>query len=357
MQERIRDTMAFGDRLYEIRSINGMTQEELAKRISLEKMSISKYESGKMLPSSSTLVALCNVFDVGADYFFRESKVHISAVPQFRTDKNKKLAKSVQTQICMQTECAVGNLLEISEICSYSRDSSSLESMRRSVWNNEDIEKLALEVRNVWNLGLDPIENLMEVCEVHGFTIILVDGPKEFDAAVFIDERYGPVIALRRGAQKERQRFTLAHELGHFFIRDDGTSSPKWNPETRANRFAAALLVPRDVLLNDVGHKRAVLSADELCMLHEKYGVSVSALLNRMASVGIISDALRAKWAAFDRAGNIDKRCVGSSMGEEPRLVRKLVFRAVAEGYISERKGAELLKCGFFGSSLLGADA
>ena len=63
-----------------------------------------------------------------------------------------------------------------------------------------------------------------------------------------------------------------------------------------------------------MGNKRAVLSADKLCMLHEKYGVSVSALLNRMASLEIMSDALRAKRAAFDRAGNVDKRYVVSSM-------------------------------------------
>jgi len=349
--------MTFGDRLRKLRVKNNMTQEALANRLSLEKMSISKYESGKMFPSSSTLIALCQVFGVGADYFFREYDVHISASPQYRMNSKAKLTKSEMDKILIQTENAVGNLQEISEICEYKGDTSSLESLRRVVQNNDDIEKLAEEVRYAWFLGLDPIENLMEVSENHGFTIILVDGPASFDAAVFIDDEYGPVIALRRGVPKDRQRFTLAHELGHYFILNNESNSTSWDSEMKANRFAAALLIPSSVLMMDMGGKRSILGFDELYMLHQKYGVSISALLVRMESLGLISNDLVKKLNAYDRTAKNGKNLGESHDKEEPRLVRKLVYRAVAEGYITGRKGSELLEDGFFGSSSMGVNA
>mgnify|MGYP003293096050 CR=1 FL=1 len=146
----------------------------------------------------------------------------------------------------------------------------------------------------------------------------------------------------------------MFHELGHYFIRDDTAQSEFWNAETQANRFAAALLVPREMLLKDVGEKRENLSAGELCMLREKYGVSISALLSRMESLGIISNALKTKWnTQYPEPGRKDT----VREREEPRMVRKLVYRSVAEGYISERKGKELLIEGFFGSSPEEADA
>jgi len=337
--------MTFGERLRALRLMKRMTQEDLAKRVSLEKMSISKYESGKMMPSSSTLVALCNVFEVSPDYFFRESGVHITATPEFRTHGNAKLAKTDQMRIYHKTTEAVGNLVEISDICNNRRDFSRLESLRRNVRNADDIEQLAMTVRDRWSLGHDPIENLMEVAESNGFAIILVDGPNTFDAALYNDDTYGPIIALKRGVPKNRQRFTLAHELGHYFIRNqESNANMRWTPETRSNRFAAALLVPRDDLMKDLGGKRTSVSPDELCMLRDKYGISIDSLLVRMETLGIISKQLKARLEEY----GIETR---STTNEEPRLVRKLVNRAVAEGYISERKGIELLEDGFFGTS------
>ncbi|HJJ36770.1 MAG TPA: XRE family transcriptional regulator [Methanocorpusculum sp.] len=339
--------MTFGEKLRGIRILHRMTQEDLAKRVSLEKMSISKYESGKMMPSSLTLVALCNVFEVSPDYFFRESTVNITATPEFRTLGNVKLAKTDQMRISQKTEEAMGNLLEISGICAIARDFSQLESLRRTVRNSEDIEQLAMDVRDTWALGHDPIENLMEVAETNGFAIILVDGPKKFDAAVFIDDTYGPIISLKRDVPKNRQRFTLAHELGHYFIRNsERNANMRWTPETRANRFAAALLVPRDDLIKDIGENRTNISSDELCMLRDKYGISIESLLVRMVSLGIISKQLKSRLEAYD----IETK---SSEIEEPRLVRKLVNRAVSEGYISRRKGIDLLDGGYFGTSSL----
>ena len=48
--------MAFGERLYELRTQNNMTQEELADKIGTKKSFISRVEKGKADIQLSTLV-------------------------------------------------------------------------------------------------------------------------------------------------------------------------------------------------------------------------------------------------------------------------------------------------------------
>lgn len=339
--------MTFAERLKEIRRVRGLTPEKLAEQVSVETMSISEYESGEMMPSSTTLIALSSALCVDISYFFREISVQLKTRPKFRmSNKSEMLGEKEEQQIIVQTQDALERQLEIQEVCQSQGEANQFAiyvvdtSLRRVVQSHEDIENLSLVVRNAWKLGLDPIENLMEVAESHGFKIILVDGPMKFEAATFTDEEYGPIICLRRGAPKERQRFSLAHELGHYFILNDGR-----DVEMMANWFAAALLMPRELLVQDVGPKRKSLNPKELCLLREKYGASTCAILIRMQSLSIISRDLKERMMKSDEEKHWSSRPGGEAYSdtERPRLLRKLVFRAVAEGVISEQKGRELL--------------
>ncbi len=64
------------------------------------------------------------------------------------------------------------------------------------------------------------------------------------------------VVLLQRGGRSEltsRQRFTLAHEIGHFLVWKGTGNMPDdrdyWHHEAACNRFAARLLVPDDAVL------------------------------------------------------------------------------------------------------------
>ncbi|MCP6719962.1 MAG: ImmA/IrrE family metallo-endopeptidase [Patescibacteria group bacterium] len=65
------------------------------------------------------------------------------------------------------------------------------------------------------------------------------------------------VIAYNRDHHPHRQRFTIAHELGHLILghadlRNNGDDFNSKNPEeTAVNKFAAELLVPIDFLKRD----------------------------------------------------------------------------------------------------------
>ncbi|HEU5236521.1 MAG TPA: ImmA/IrrE family metallo-endopeptidase, partial [Pyrinomonadaceae bacterium] len=92
--------------------------------------------------------------------------------------------------------------------------------------------------------------------------------PTEDDISGFLVRNAGeqPVIGVNTLHHPNRQRFTIAHELGHFELHTNevhvdrvivqlrsGESSSGENPdEVEANRFAAELLMPADFILRDV---------------------------------------------------------------------------------------------------------
>ena len=58
----------FSERILELRSERGLTQEELGEVIGVKRYSIYSYEEGRAFPEMKGLVALADFFDVSMDY-------------------------------------------------------------------------------------------------------------------------------------------------------------------------------------------------------------------------------------------------------------------------------------------------
>lgn len=57
-----------GERLSELRKERGITQQQLADRLSVSKYTISSYENEKTSPDDRNKVLLAEIFDVSLDY-------------------------------------------------------------------------------------------------------------------------------------------------------------------------------------------------------------------------------------------------------------------------------------------------
>ncbi len=104
----------------------------------------------------------------------------------------------------------------------------------------------------------------------------------------------GPLIQYRSTESNVRQRFTIAHELGHFVLGHGGAyrdspdefSLTNHNPlEIEANRFAAELLMPEDVLSYLVVKK----GINDIAKLADMLQVSQVAMQYRLKNLGWIS--------------------------------------------------------------------
>lgn len=113
------------------------------------------------------------------------------------------------------------------------------------------------------------------------------------------------LIGVNSDEQPRRQRFTIAHELGHFFLhqskeafvdyRRDGKKHPRTQKEREADAFAAALLMPRQTLRKDFSKIAADTFFDEeqaestVTFLADKYEVSEEAMRIRLMTLGMLT--------------------------------------------------------------------
>lgn len=107
-------------------------------------------------------------------------------------------------------------------------------------------------------------------------------------------------MAINSKESKVRQRFTIAHELGHFILhtnkitfvdfRDTPEQSNKSPKEREANQFAASLLMPKHLLERDVKALNvSSISEHEVFFLAERYNVSKEAMTYRLLNLNLSS--------------------------------------------------------------------
>ena len=114
------------------------------------------------------------------------------------------------------------------------------------------------------------------------------------------------IIGVNSLHHPNRQRFTIAHEIGHMILhkgvemhvdrayrvnlRDDLSSQAVDPDEIQANRFAAELLMPEHMLIEDLKGKEIDFENEvDLRRLSLKYQVSLQALTLRLTNLGLIS--------------------------------------------------------------------
>lgn len=111
------------------------------------------------------------------------------------------------------------------------------------------------------NFISQPPVNAQKIAEDSGLSVSFVDFPESLkDVSGFLDFQ-NKEIYVNNQEEPFRQNFTIAHELGHWFLHRNrvneyqvlmrrpigGEKSPL---EKEANFFAASLLVPAEMLLN-----------------------------------------------------------------------------------------------------------
>jgi Zn-dependent peptidase ImmA (M78 family) len=116
------------------------------------------------------------------------------------------------------------------------------------------------------------------------------------------------VIGINSTHAPTRQRFTVAHEIGHYVMHagqpmfvDRFVTRVNWRngesnkEETDANQFAAELLMPRDFVAREVERavgKRRSIDAQMLAVrLAHLFNVSQQAMEYRLANLGVLDPA------------------------------------------------------------------
>ena len=331
----------FGQRLRSARKMAGVSMDGLARATGslVSKQAIGKYEKGQINPSSEVLLALAKALDVKADYFFRSSKLKISGLA-FR--KKSKLSRKEEDRIRYQTLDFLQKYLELEEILNLPHTFSKPVS-KRKISSPEDIEQAASEIRQNWNLGEVPIQQLTELLEDKGFKILEVEASSDFvGLSGYAEGMDIPVIAVFKGGDCVRKRFTLAHELAHLLL--DFSDCEETNHEKLCHAFAGALLLPEKVIREELGGERKKITEWELKKLKGIYGISMQAIMARALTLGLISEHTFKMFRIYVSKHGWRKEEPGKYSGmEKANRFKQLVLHAAAEQIISYSKAAELL--------------
>ncbi|MFA4875874.1 MAG: XRE family transcriptional regulator [Methanoregula sp.] len=328
--------MSIGERIKSARINAGLSQEALGNKLGITKMAISKYETGSVIPNSGALIALAKALEVRIEFFFRTMDVRLSK-PEYRC--RKALSSKDESKILGKTADWLERYLTIEEITGSEKPLMLPDRGSCRVTTLEQIEEIAVHVRQQWNLGLNPIENLMDVLEQHGIKVGVIAAPVEFDALTMWYNDDHPLIIVNKTFSGDRQRLSLAHEMGHLLLDpDEGIDI-----EAAAFRFAGAFLVPRATAVMELGQKRRMLDFRELYVLKRKYGMSMGAWIYRAKDLTIISDSAANRHWVEMRSRGWHKKEPGTPIGPEvPTHLELLLLRALTEHKISPSRFDEL---------------
>ncbi len=333
-----------GERLLRARKAAGLALRTVAEQAELSHTTVSKFEKELQKPSSAQLIKLAKILGVRTEYFFRPQTLKIDGIEYRKksTLPQKSLAK-IQADIFDQAERwhELLSLYPQSPIQPFALP----DGLPEHISDSEQIEAVAETVRASWQLGLSCIPELIDTLESQGIMVIssTVDSGQKFDGlAGKINDM--PLIVVGANWIGDRQRFTLAHELGHLLLKGRLAESLLDDEEKLCNRFAGAFLLPKQTLIEHLGKNRHRLEINELYMLKHEFGLSMQGVLFRALQAGIIAQAtFQSIYKLFSIKGWRTREPNQQYPSEQTLLFKQLVFRALAEDYFTESKAAELL--------------
>lgn len=326
--------MTIGQRIKQARKANNFSLRKLAEKIGVSAMAISKYERDLDVPSSGVLLRLSQALEVKLDFFFRPSTVNVQ-LQAYR--KHTSLGIKAQEAIQMRIQDWVERYLEVEDLFPEERHNELLPQF--NVSSLDEIEEVALNLRNHWNLGNDAIENLVQLLEDRGIKVGIISGFDHFDACTF-KVNGDAVIVTKAELSGDRQRFNVGHELGHLILAEQKNI----NPEKAANRFVGAFLVPAKTARYELGSSRSDLNINELYLLKHKYGLSMQGWVYRAKDLEIISENTATRLFRMFSANDWRKQEPGDPYPiEKPMRMERLIYRALAEDMISHSRAQELL--------------
>lgn len=168
------------------------------------------------------------------------------------------------------------------------------------------IEKQANALIDLSNV-IAPAVPIKEIIRKRGLDVIPYDLGDGVSGTLVVENSKG-FIGYNPHESKTRQRFTMAHELGHYLLHLKNPNSPKifvdmsfivkyrgsknythaeWQQEQEANAFAAALLMPLKFIKNELEKKenQKFGEVELIENLAKTFNVSVPAMTFRLNNI------------------------------------------------------------------------
>jgi Zn-dependent peptidase ImmA (M78 family)/transcriptional regulator with XRE-family HTH domain len=193
----------------------------------------------------------------------------------------------------------------------------------------------AAAVRRALRIPLGPVRDLTGLVESAAIPVVAIQTMHEKHSGVSHRGRWFDwMVALNANHPASRCRLTLAHELGHIVLEHDkrvaGDDQDATLLEDEAYAFGAELLFPEQ----DARRELRNLTFRRLVELKQRWRVAISFIIRRARECEMISERQAvAFYMELSRLPGGRRREPAEFESEEPSLPKKMIEGLQAEGY------------------------
>jgi Zn-dependent peptidase ImmA (M78 family)/DNA-binding XRE family transcriptional regulator len=262
------------------REARGLTQLGLAEKLNTYKANISRLEHGDGGSNEETLIALSIATHYPPHFFLQQGE-------RQPVNLSYRKRQQVPVKLLSPIEAQMNIIRRHVQIITAAMQTAAPALPIYEVNEKNSPEKIAALVRRKWAMPAGEVDNVSKLLEEQGIILIRFDfGTERVDSRSMLTDTGQPIIFINKRLQGDRQRFSLAFELGHLIMHTFVTVTHKRDVTHEANIFAAAFLLPSKDILTD--YKEGITLA-LLGELKRKWKVSMIALLYRADDLGLLT--------------------------------------------------------------------
>ncbi|MFG2648945.1 helix-turn-helix domain-containing protein [Streptomyces sp. NPDC048436] len=316
------------DRVRNLMEQSGLDLDAFAERADLEATQLAESLSGVSPFSVGDLASIAEAFDVSMDFLLTGAEPPLAVAARTTTGEAAQAIEAAREYTSRRAD--LGTLGYPQPWRPVTKKVLAIGSYKA---RGESLAQVALEevARRSHSISEGDLAELIE--DVFGADVAVVQHSDGFDGLTGTTDD-AKLILLAATSAPARQRFTLAHELGHLLAgdnqsvhldRDIFAPAQKRDPsEQCANAFASAFLMPEDTLRGAI--KATGLSRESFATLACELMVSPTSLAYRMLHLRMVDSGMCDRFKrmtaveAAELAGRGEEFDRRTRLSQQPRL-------------------------------------
>lgn len=282
------------ERIRRLRLAKAVSQAEFAAALGVSTGTVSKIETGRSDVTSDQLETIAVSLGCTTTFLLRDEEVLPTTRPWLRAyaDAPKKVV-----------DCEIASAVTAIEAIESLRLrplADRLPVTAGDLADDDEIEAMASTVRVAAGLEEDAVcGNSIRAAERLGCLVLPMGEELGRHLGMSMRVDGTPIICASRPTNDahrrvpgDRQRFTIAHEIGHLALHGNvpapRNSAEAARLERQAHQFAGAFLAPGDAMIEELHDLGGRVTLKTLSEIKRRWGISIKALVMRFQVLNVI---------------------------------------------------------------------
>lgn len=275
-------------RLRDARIADGKTIKEVAEELGISAQVLSMFELGRCKVPVEMFFRLKNMYSMPSSFYGTQYMDNVARSTVFfrkfsaATKRKREQALKRADFISCNIVKFFGGKIKFPEV------DGLFEEIKTSVniEKKRDPELWAKLIRRKWNMGVNPVSNLIRDLERRGIIVVTMPMDDDVDGFSYWQDRR-PFIFVNKNNTAVRLRMSIAHELCHLlFHEEEDVEKELKRIEDEARSFAGAFLLPKVALQNEL----YMGSLEQFRYLKSKWKISINGIVMRAKQLFLIDD-------------------------------------------------------------------